>query len=72
VAPQVILDLAANDAVQFGEHVLVQIGQNGEEKKGAKRGKTLSRPLRHSPLWEANTRGITKAALIEAAGSASH
>jgi hypothetical protein len=29
VTPQVILDLAANDAVQFGEHVLVQIAASG-------------------------------------------
>lgn len=29
MAPQVILDLAANDAVQFGEHVLVQIAASG-------------------------------------------
>jgi hypothetical protein len=29
VAPQVIPDIAANDAVQFGEHELVQIAASG-------------------------------------------
>jgi hypothetical protein len=29
MAPRVILDIAANDAVQFGEHVFVQIAASG-------------------------------------------